>query len=343
MVTGSKYDFRVLDENGQWQKAIQCPHAMSCFLDYPEFTAIYPTGSVKSSTKDQYGNVIPTFSTQGLWEFLSRSYHDVDNIRAEPYYGWIPKMDFQAVGNGFHNPAVRFYGASKSVKAALGIPAAHNTFWAAKRGGVSHGCLRLPAGGALEMRQIFPVENAKMTQIHFFASNPRDFDIYDIDGDGKPEIMGVQYMISYDLKGADGIATREGANLEVGTEGKLRFYENLYGARNVFTTDKQGDFLFKNPSVSLPSYLDFQKRQVAARLTFNGTLPLYEAGYERDKLQFYLPYSTDGLTETSNAPLSKRFVRLLDRIKGCAPGADKTACGEAAFDKEAASILGQIR
>src|SRR5690606_18463326 len=129
----------------------------------------------------------------------------------------------------------------------------HNTLWSVKRGGVSHGCLRLPLGHIWEMRHIFPVENEKMTRIHFFGNSPQDFDLYDVDGNGQPEVMGVEYMISYDLKGASGLSKREGANLEIETKDKLSFYGRLYGSKNVFTLGEREEFLFSNPSVSLPS------------------------------------------------------------------------------------------
>src|SRR5690606_10367752 len=116
-----------------------------------------------------------------------------------------------------------------------GIPSDHATFWAVKRGGVSSGCLRLPLGHVWEMRHIFPVQNEKMVQVHFFGNDPRDFDVYDIDGDGDLELMGVEYLISYGLQGTGGLAKREGANLEIGAEGKLSFYHSLYGTRSVFS------------------------------------------------------------------------------------------------------------
>ncbi len=342
MTTGNKYKFRVL-ENGQWQNAIQCQNVNQCFLVYPEFTTIYPTGSVKSSTKDQFGNTIPTFATPGLWRFLSRgSRHDVDNIRDESYYGWAPKMDYEEIGNGFHNPAVRFAGIGSEVKSALGINETHSTLWSVMRGGVSHGCSRLSLGHVWEMRHIFPVENEKMTQVYFFGNNPQDFDVYDVDGNGSPEVMGVEYMISYNVKGSSGLARREGADLKISKEDKLNFYSDLYGAENVFTQDSSGNFIFHNPSASILSYLNFQKKKITTRLQVNGEIPLWEQAYERDKVQFYLPFTTQGLTTAGSSPLSKRIVRLLGRVRGCAPTTNKNLCGEAAFDAEAQKILAEI-
>ncbi|MGE3682681.1 MAG: hypothetical protein AB7G93_13230 [Bdellovibrionales bacterium] len=338
-VTGTKYQIKVLSAAGQMEDAIQCS-AYSCTLSYPEFTAIYPTGSVMASTTDQFGNRINTFSTPGLWPFLSRgNRHDVDNIREEPYYGWAPKMDYEGEGNGFHNPAVRFGGVSGAVKKSLGAPASHSTLWAVKRGGVSHGCLRLPLGHVWELRHILPVQNNKMTQVHYFGNHPQDFDLYDIDGDGSLEVMGVEYMISYNLQGMSDLAKREGADLEISMDRKIDFYKNLYGAMNVFSIDKDGRFVFSNPGVSIQSYLDLKKKKVTTRLTMSGLYPLYEQNYERDKVQFYSTANMSTLTEVGKAPIAKRIVRLMGRVKGCAPASDKAQCGEADFDQEVRELL----
>lgn len=342
LVTGNKYQIRNL-AGGRWEDAIQCSSAASCQLVYSEFTTIYPTGTVVERVRDQFGNSISGFGTSGLWQFLSRSYADIDNIREEPYYGWIPKMDYEGIGNGFHNPGVRNW-PSKAVRAALNIPANHETLWAVMRGGVSHGCSRLASGHAWEMRNILPNQNSVATKVNTFMSDPRDFDVYDIDGDGNPEIMGVKYSISYGTQAASGLANREGKDLDIAERGKAKFYTSLYGAKNVFTIDANGTYQFSNPGVSVPSYLDYLKRGMKTRMVVNGTIPLYEQEYERDKIQLYMPSDSSGLEAVANnSLLSKRIVRLMGRIRGCSPFSDKEACGEAAFDREANQIINQAR
>lgn len=331
-VTGSKYDFKVVNNQGQWQKALQCSSAASCYLSYPEFTAIYPTGSVEEKTSDEFGNRINAYSTPGLWQFLSRSGgREVDNIRNEPYYGFAPKMDYQDIGNGFHNPAVRFWDPSKAVKQALGLNPGHNTYWAVKRGGVSHGCLRFSIGGVWEFRQIIPVENSKMTQVSFFGSRAQDFDLYDIDGSGELKVMGTEYFISYGLQGADNTARREGKGLEINADKKHAFYTDLYGAKNVFTLNEKQEYIFASPRISLPSYLDFKKASVSTRLQIPGQYKLYEQAYEKDKVQMY------AIGEMT--PQNKLIVRLMGRVRGCAPTSNKQECGEAAFNQELKSLV----
>jgi hypothetical protein len=322
-VTGSKYNFSVLNSNNQFQAAIQCSPT-SCNLTYPEFTTVYPTGSLEDTTTDDFGNQINAYATPGLWNFLSRAgKHDVDHIRDEPYYGFVPKMDFEGIGNGFHNPAVRFWGPSSDIRKGIGMPANHSTLWTVKRGPVSHGCLRLPTGHVWELRQIMPVENSKMEQVFFFGNRSADFDLYDVDGNGTLEIMGVEYLISYGLQGADGVLRREGAGLNLNS--KTDFYSNLYGANQVFQVSGSV-FMFNNPKVSFPSHLDYQRKNVQSRATIPGSFPLYEQAFEREKVQFY------GLKDLL---AKKDLVRLMGRVRGCAPTSDKNSCGENTFDSEA--------
>jgi hypothetical protein len=334
-VTGNKYNFRVQNSSGDWESAIQCQDVNHCYLSYPEFTAIYPTGSVKSFVSDKFGNKIPNFASPGLWQFIdSNSSGAVDNIRSEGFYGWIPKMDYEAIGNGFHNPAVLFSHISRSAQDNLGIQSDQDKLWAVMRGGVSHGCSRLPVGHAWEMRHTFPVENSKMTQIYFFNNNAQDFDLYDVDGDGQLEVMGVEYLISYDLAGTSDLARREGKDLEISLGKKLSFYSRLYGSKGVYKLSSDNQLIFVNPGLSMPSYLDLKKKSVSTRVTLPGEYKLYEQTYEKDKIQFYL----------TSGGVDRPIVRLLGRVRGCAPSANRDQCGESSFTNEAQKLTkGAVR
>jgi hypothetical protein len=346
-VTDGKYDFQVVNAEGQLVPALACDAADSCRLTYHEFTGIYPIGSIKNSTRDRHGNSINSYATPGLWQFLSRRYHEVDNMRSEFYYGMIPKMDYEARGNGFHNPAVRFSAVPDAVKQSLSIPEHHAHFWAVKRGRVSHGCNRMAAGHIWEIRNIFPVENSRATQVYYFGNDPKDFDLYDINGDGKPEVMGVTYYISYNARGTSWAGKREGANLEVDVRGTEKFYKNLLGANNVFTYDEKG-ITIHDPGISYFSKKDFRKKRTISKI-IEGDFPYFEQTYERDKIQFYRPLkipaggnfmiSKEGQKAMSNDSPAKQFVRLFGRIRGCAPFSDKDACGETAFRNEKNKLL----
>ena len=95
-----------------------------------------------------------------------------------------------------------------------------------------------------------------------------------------------------------------------------------------FTREGEASYSFHNPSVSLPSYLDFRKQQVSTHVSLKGSIPFYEAAYEQDKIQFY-----------GSGSMNQYQIRLMGRVRGCAPSSDKAACGEAAFDREAATLL----
>lgn len=344
-VTDGKYDIQILSASGQFVNAKSCKSLESCSLTYTEFTTIYPTGSLKAQISDKFKHRINQFATAGLANFTdggSRS--AVDNIRSEPYYGFAPKMDYEEIGNGFHNPAVRLW-PNASQKKSLGIPGSQSAFWSVKRGGVSSGCLRLPLGHVWELRQILPVENSKMKQVFWFGNNSSDFDIYDLTGEGQASLMGVQYYISYELKGSAGLDKREGQGLEASAD-LIDYYSKLFG-RNMF--DKN-TVTVVNPSISIQTVEDFFTRQSRGRVktsyTLEGSYPLYEQSYEKDKIQLYtskLKGFNSGLTGGGSKSLSKRFVRLIGRTKGCAPFSNPESCGVKAFEDEKKQILAEIK
>lgn len=350
-VRGSKYDMKVVNANGQFEDALLCPSATQCSLAYSEFTGVYATGSAdKSTMSDGRGNTINAYTTPGLWQFMSYKTQgrDFDNIRQEEYYGFAPKMDFEGIGNGFHNAAVSMGSPGKSLGETLNIRPNHTRWGPVKRGGVSHGCLRFSIGSVWELRHILPQQNEIATQVLFFGGDSVAFDLFDINGDGKLEVMGVEYMIKYGVKGQSGLDRREGANLEISLDRKLDFYEPLYGSKGVFSVEGN-KFVFHDPAISFPSHLDQKKNKKGNRaqktaktiFTMEGNFELYEQAYEQDKLQFYVPSKRAGLTEMSNEPISKRLVRLMGRIRGCAPDANKEACGQAAYEKEAKSVFAE--
>jgi hypothetical protein len=350
-VTDKKYDFKVLDSSKKtFVDAKICTSVSACKLTYSEMSAVYPTGTLKASTKDRRGNSINRYATPGLHNFIdSGSRGDVDNIRKESYYGFAPKMDYEGIGNGFHNPAVRLW-PGKETKKAMRINPKHATYWPVKRGRVSHGCARLPLGHVWEMRGIFPVQNKLMKQVYYFGNDSRDFDVFDINGDGSLEVMGVKYYIQFNLKGASGLAKREGQGLNL-NKNITKYFKSLYGQNKVFA-ENAGVVEIYNPVASIHTIKDkwsgsASSGKVVSRKTFEGAYALYEQDYEQDKAQFYTTYKVrgfnSGLSSKGNSTLSKRFVRLLGRVRGCAPFADKEACGETAFQTEKAKIFKEIR
>jgi len=350
-VTDGKYDFKVLDEASmKFVAALNCTSLENCTLNYTELSSIYPTGSWENKTKDDLGNRINIYATVGVNAFLDTgSRGDVDHIRTEQYYGFAPKMDFEDLGNGYHNPAVRLWPSS-SKKESLNISSRQDAFWAVKRGGVSSGCARLATGHVWELRNTMPVQNSLVKNVYWFGNDSRDFDLYDINADGTKEIMGVKYYIKYDLTGSSGLAKREGEGLDL-NDNVLDYYEDLYGSRGVYTLSDSG-LVFHNPSVSIQTASDVwgtgrSHRKVVSRKTVEGDFKLFEQAYEQDKVQLYtsdkIRSFNSGLSGGGKESLSKRFVRLMGRVKGCAPFADKEACGMNAFENEKNEILREIR
>jgi len=189
-----------------------------------------------------------------------------------------------------------------------------------------------------------------MKGVYWFGNDSRDFDLYDISGDGTKEVMGSKYYIQYGLKGSSGLAKREGQGLTL-NENISAYYTDLYGRKNIFA-EEGGALTFFDPSVSIHTESDIwsgsrSNRKIVSRKTVQGDFELYEQDYEQDKAQFYTSRKirgfNSGLTGGGKESLSKRFVRLMGRIKGCAPFADQDACGANAFQNEKNKIFKEIR
>ncbi|MBC7465266.1 MAG: hypothetical protein H7256_04685 [Bdellovibrio sp.] len=348
IATKGRYEFKTL-RDGKLQSAIY-QSGPQTFLEYPEFTAIYPNGSVRTYTTDRDGNKIPVIREIGALNFTtSAGNSDVDHIRGEGYYGYIPKMDYTTTGNGMHNPAVRTSlkkSIYKNLYADLAIPAANDTLWIVARGGVSHGCTRMAAGHVLEVREIFPSDAKRMRQVNYFANQSTDYDLFDINGDGQLKVMGVQYYLAYAIGGDEGEAYREGAGLIPESLNRDAFLNNLYG-KNQFRTEGE-TYKFINPYMSQFAYdKSADSRGKAFSIKLNGEFNLYEQKYEQDKMQFYKLSSTEMGTLQSNGGdngnTGKMTVRLFGRAAGC--GIFKTEyplCNEDNFDKELNALTSKI-
>jgi hypothetical protein len=346
-MTAGKYDFRTVDGE-QFVPALRCKNADSeCLLAYPEFTAIYPNGSVFASTKDRQGNPIHMIRNSALMTFLDRPYYDVDHIRKEGYYGYAPKMDWQGIGNGIHNPGVSHHlPGMKHLYSELDIPKEYQFVWAVSRGPVSHGCVRLAVGHLWETRHVFPASNAKLKEVLYFGNHSADYDIFDIDGNGEAQVMGTQYYIAYSVKGASGDARRKGKGFKLADIDKNDFYSNLYGAKDQFVLE--GDsYKFPDPHVSYFRKADPKDRQGAViSRQLQGSFALYEQPYEKDKMQVYkLPpkFQKQLSIRDNNKSVGKQMVRVFGRISGCGPfKAEWSYCYEDQFDQEFQALLGDL-
>ena len=346
-VTQGKYAIQTVAE-GKFVPALQCEQAdEKCLLSYPEFTAVYPNGSVKASTQDRQKNTIHMIRNSSLMTFIDRSYHDVDHIRKEGYYGYVPKMDWQGIGNGAHNPGVSHYlPGARHLYEQLDIPEDYQFLWAVSRGPVSSGCVRMATGHLWEVRDVFPASPERMKEVLYFGNQSADYDVFDIDGNGTPEVMGSEYTVAYSLKGASGDAKRKGKNFSLADTTKSEFYQHLYGERGQFTQD--GDnYTFANPYISYFRKNDAADKQGAViSRPLAGTFTLYEQPYEKDKVQIYrLPpkFQQQLSIRDNNKSTGKQMVRVLGRISACGPFRDEWSyCYEDQFDDEFASLTGQL-
>ncbi|MBT3236281.1 MAG: L,D-transpeptidase [Bdellovibrionales bacterium] len=317
------YNFRAVVD-GKLVNALRCDQTEQCRLSYPEFNGIYPVGSLRGTTTDRLGNKINRFATYGYRHFVGSTRSGIDRIRGKKYYGWIPKMDYEKIGNGIHNPAVITKLRERKhrwLHQKLGIPTEFDTLWAVSRGRVSHGCIRMAAGHIWEVRHIFPAESEATTKLRWLGSDSRDYDVFDIDGDGKDEVMGVDYLIGYSFK------DRVGTGLIGASFDRQLFYRSLYGENGqVYLDQSSGRYMVNRPFISyfLPPKGEEKVRPFSRQVAED--LPLYQQPYEKDKIQFFL-------TRRGGRP-SASWIRGLGRIVGCGPFQEEfPTCYEARFDR----------
>jgi hypothetical protein len=261
-----------------------------------EFTAIYPAGTADLTTTYK-GEKLPDFGVTGIWPLIPRARGRgllgmVDYISPNPGYGFIPILSYQYAGgiayNAFHNAGVRcelgntpFLPAAwrKAVSERDGKPM--QNLWIVGRGPTSHGCTRLPSGHMSELRHLVPASSSALEQVVTFRNLPQCYDLFDIDGDGKPEVMGVQYYLAYRSNEHTPVRTWVSNRREP-------FYRWLYGD-NVTLGDVGHVALKEVPICRFAG----RKAQEADTL---GPMPLYEAPFAPEQIQFYVtkvPFDSD--------------------------------------------------
>lgn len=67
-------------------------------------------------------------------------------------------------------------------------------------------------GNLWEVRRVFPSETERIREVFCFCDRSSDYDVYNIAGVGRVEVMGSDYIISYSVKGASGYACRKVEN-----------------------------------------------------------------------------------------------------------------------------------
>src|SRR5262249_55699012 len=149
----------------------------------------------------------------------------------------------------------------------------YQNLWVISRGPTSHGCTRLDSGHMSALRQIVPSESDVLTKVDNYRNLPQCYDVFDIDGDGKPEVMGVQYYLAYKNKDHTPVRSYVANN-------RAAFYRWLYG--DDIETGDVGHAKIKD--VPVCRFVGLKKAQEADVLH---DVPLYEATFASQPIQFY--------------------------------------------------------
>lgn len=258
------------------------------FVEAVEFTAIYPAGTIDATTTYK-GERLPEFGISGVWPLIPRTQGRgitgmVDYLSPNPGYGFITMLPYEHAGgivyNAFHNAGVRcglgetpFLPSDwRKVMGERDGKKPYQNLWIISRGPTSHGCTRLASGHMTELRQIVPSESKVLERVPTFRSLPQCYEVFDIQGNGSPAVMGVQYYLAY--KNRDHTPIRSYV-----TNRREPFYHWLYGDN--ITMGDVGHASLKQVPVCRYT---LKKAEEVETLT---NVPLYEAKFAPEPLQFY--------------------------------------------------------
>jgi hypothetical protein len=253
-------------------------------LRFDEFTAIYPVGTLNQYTTYR-GRQIPEYPTPGRRALTTHQRTlTVDHVPTNAIYSYFPWLPYMHVGPRLHNAVHTLFWRMKPAETSFlppawrsmsrgsrnGVP--YEYLWLLSRGPMSHGCTHLNAGHISELRQMLPSDTEALYQVDLFLNTSYLYDVFDIDGDLEPEVMGVRYFIAYSLK------NDKPDRLRVRDE-RHTYYDWLYGGdlqydpedRGVFRGIKDGRFIDRKA-------VDGREYE---------RIPLHEADYESEKIQFY--------------------------------------------------------
>lgn len=256
-----------------------------------EFTAIYPAGTAKAWTNYK-GQKLPEFGVTGVWPLIPREHGKgvmgmVDYLSTNPGYGFIPLLGYQYAGgiayNALHNAGVRTQLNSapflpdewKKVSGARNPDKDYQNLWIGSRGPASHGCTRLPSGHMSELRDALPSTSEAMEGVANFRNRPQCYDLFDIDGDGNAEVMGVAYYLAF-------WGVKHTPKASYAPNDRKGFYDWLY--KDNISYEEDGSAVIKEAPVC--RFVGLKKAEEAVVLE---GVPLYEAPYVRESIQFYLP------------------------------------------------------
>jgi hypothetical protein len=267
-------------------------------LEFIEFTALYPVGTANEFMPYR-GRQIPLYPTPGRRQLTTHQRSNTsDHIAEVPTYSYSPWLPYMHVGpkmhNAFHTPywdlrldSARFLpDALRKTNARSREGTRLPNAYLLSRGPASHGCTHVNPGHLVELRQILPSETERLEQVEVFINRSELFDVFDIDGDFEPEVMGVRYFVAYSIQNDKPGSMRAPVD-------RAPFYDWLYAGELRLSSDGRGTFEgVRDAKFSGDRALDG---------TLYPRIPLYEAAYEPERVQFY-----------ATRPIS--FVRELRKV-----------------------------
>jgi hypothetical protein len=253
-------------------------------LRFDEFTAIYPVGTFNDYTT-WHGRRIPQYPTPGRRALTTHQRtKTVDHVPTDESYAYLPWLPYMHVGSNMHNAVHTLWWRMDPAQTAFlpvqwrvsdrgsrdGTP--WHYLWLLSRGPMSHGCTHLNAGHISELRQMLPSDTERLYDVDTFLNKSYLYDVFDINGDFEPEVMGVRYFIAYSLRG------KKPDRLRVRDE-RHAYYDWLYGGEVKYDADDRGFFR------------DVRDGHFVGRSAVDGAeydrISLREAAYESERIQFY--------------------------------------------------------
>ena len=253
-------------------------------VQFDEFTALYPIGTFNQYTTYK-GQKIPLYPTPGRWTMTTHQRTKTpDHIPSNLAYSYSPWLPYMHVGKTLHNSFHTLWWTMQPentgflpdelkqspIKSREGDD--YQRLWLLSRGPMSHGCTHVNAGHIVELRELLPATSSLLAQVSFFINKSYLFDVFDIDGDFHPEVMGVRYFVAFSLR------KKRPDQLRAPIE-RHAFYDWLYGGKLDYDTSGNGWFH------------DIEDGQFVDNFAINGnqydSIPLYEADYQPETLQFY--------------------------------------------------------
>jgi hypothetical protein len=253
-------------------------------LAFDEFTAIYPVGTFNDYTTWN-GRRIPEFPTPGRRTLTTHQRTlTIDHIPTDESYSYSPWIPYIHIGPRMHDAFHTLWWQMEPARTSF-LPAAWRTvdrgsrdgnsfryLWLLSRGPISHGCTHVNTGHIAELRQLLPPETTELAAVDVYYNLSPLYDVFDIDGDGTPEVMGVEYFVAYSLRDNEPDALR--APIE-----RHAYYEWLYAGDLGFDARDHGVFR----DVRDARFVD---RSALPGRTYD-RIGLREAAYEPERVQFY--------------------------------------------------------